>query len=106
MNKLSKREQIIEKIFDKLQTLSANKTTVYRNLDKPQMVPKNGMVILRDSDAAKEVASFLSPVTHIYELILQLEVIIQDENPIKRFQMVDMLINDIHSIIRENRYLV
>ena len=105
MTKLSKRERIVDRLFEKLKALSKNKTEVFRNLDKPMKIPANGLVILRDSEAAKEVASFLSPPTHIYELTLQLELVIQDERASIRFQKVDMLISDIQAIIMKNRNL-
>jgi len=100
----SKREQVISALFDKLKTLETANLKIYRNLDKAQQVPTDGMIVLRDG-AGDEPEILLSPLTYIYEHLLGLEVLVQNADSAARSNLLDTLLVNIGSIINANRTL-
>ncbi len=65
----SKREQVLDRLHNKLKSLETSALKVYRNLDKPQAVPTSGMIVLRDG-ASDEPEVLLSSLTYIYEHVV------------------------------------
>jgi len=100
----SKREQVISALFNKLKTLETANVKVYRNLDKAQALPTDGMIVLRDG-AGDEPEILLSPLTYIYEHLLGLEVLVQNADSTTRSNLLDALLINIGSIINANRTL-
>lgn len=100
----SKREQILSALHTKLKTLETAKLKVYRNLDKPQKVVEDGVIILRDGESA-EPEVLLSPLTYIYEHFVSLEVMVQHPDQAMRDSVVDALLGSIGGIITSNRSL-
>lgn len=100
----SKREQVISALYAKLKALETASIKVYRNLDKPQTVPTDGMIVLRDG-AGDEPEVLLSPLTYIYEQSVGLEVLVQNADSSTRSNLLDALLINIGSIINANRTL-
>ena len=101
----SKRESVILALAKELTVVEDRGTKVYRNLDKPQKIPADGIIIVRDNEAAKEVDVLLNPLTYIFELNIQLEVIIQHPDASARTKRLDELLIRIEKIISKNRTL-
>jgi len=101
---ISKREQVISALFNKLKTLETASVKIYRNLDKPQTVPTEGMIVLRDG-AGDEPEVLLSPLIYIYEHLVGLEVLVQNADSTTRSSLLDNLLVSIGSIINTNRTL-
>ena len=99
----STREKILEALFTKLQTLGTSMVRVYRNMDKPQKV-ESGMIIMRDG-ASEEPEVLLSPLTYIYQHLVNIEVMVQDANSANRDSELDALLSAIGNIITANRSL-
>ena len=99
----SVREQILEALFTKLQTLGNSQVNVYRNLDKPQQV-NGGMIIMRDG-ASEEPEVLLSPLTYIYQHLVNIEVLVQNASSAARDSELDALLSSIGGIITANRSL-
>lgn len=100
----SKREQVLDRLTSKLKTLESATLKVYRNLDKPQQVPTNGMIVLRDG-ASAEPEMLLSPLTYIYEHLAAVEIMVQNPDPVIRDSTLDALLVSIGSVITANRTL-
>ena len=100
----SKREQVLDRLTSKLKTLESATLKVYRNLDKPQQVPTNGMIVLRDG-ASAEPEMLLSPLTYIYEHLAVVEIMVQNPDPAIRDSTLDALLVSIGSVITANRTL-
>ena len=100
----SKREQVLDRLTTKLKTLESATLKVYRNLDKPQQVPTNGMIVLRDG-ASAEPEMLLSPLTYIYEHLAAVEIMVQNPDPVIRDSTLDALLVSIGSVITANRTL-
>ena len=101
----SKRESIVSALTKELTVVENKGTKVYRNLDKPQKVPIDGIIIIRDNEAAKEVEVLLNPLIYIFELNVQLEVIMQHPDASVRTKRLDELLIRIERIISKNRTL-
>ena len=100
----SKREQVLDRLHNKLKSLETSTLKVYRNLDKPQAVPTSGMIVLRDG-ASDEPEVLLSPLTYIYEHVATLEAMVQQADPATRATLIDALMVSIGSVIANNRTL-
>ena len=99
----SKRESIVLALAKEITVLEDDDIRVYRNLDKPQKIPADGIIIIRDNDAAKEIDVLLNPVTYIFELIVQLEVMVQHQDANVRTKRLDELLLRIERVININR---
>src|SRR5579872_7010750 len=99
----SVREQILSALFANLQTLGTSTVKVYRNLDKPQKVD-GGLIIMRDG-AAEKPDVLLSPLTYIYEHLVQIEVLVQNSDAAARDSQMDMLLVSIGGVITADRTL-
>ena len=71
---MSKREQILQALFEKLQTLK--NIPVKRNETLPQIIPETGIVMLRDGKQG-EPEIILSPPICIFKHEAEVEVIVQ-----------------------------
>ena len=75
---MSKREQILQALFEKLQTLE--NIPVKRNETLPQVIPEAGIVMLRDGKQG-EPEIILSPPICIFKHEAEIEVIVQAAKP-------------------------
>lgn len=98
----TKRESILMTLYKIIGVLEQDNVGVHRNLEKPTRIPPNGMIVIRDNDAAKETAVLLNPLTYIYELTVQLEVIIQHAEPEIRTYKLDSLLVEIGKLLAED----
>lgn len=99
----SMREQILSALFANLQALETSTIRVYRNLDKPQKV-EGGLIIMRDGTAEKPDV-LLSPLTYIYEHLVQIEVLVQNADAATRDSQLDALLIGIGGVITIDRSL-
>lgn len=98
---MSKREQILQAFYNALKALETSNLKVYRNLDKPQKIERDGIIIIRDGDAG-EPEVLLSPLTYIYEHYILLEVMVQNSDASIRDSTLDNLLISIGNIINSN----
>ncbi len=98
---MSKREQILQAFYNALKALETSSLKVYRNLDKPQKIERDGIIIIRDGDVG-EPEVLLSPLTYIYEHYILLEVMVQNSDAITRDSTLDNLLISIGNIINNN----
>jgi hypothetical protein len=98
----SKREAIVQALVRAISVLENADTKVYRNLDKPLKIHTDGMIILRDNEAAKEIEVLLNPLSYTYELAVQLEVMVQHQDSNERSGMLDLLLSRLEVVINEN----
>lgn len=100
----SKREQILSALYTAVKALEAATLKIYRNLDKPQIIPAGGIVIVRDgSESEPEI--LLNPLTYIYEHVATLEVMVQNADQPSRDAQLDALLVSIGGIVAANRTL-
>ena len=78
---MSKREQILQALFEKLQTLE--NIPVKRNETLPQVIPEAGIVMLRDGKQG-EPEIILSPPICIFKHEAEVEIIVQAAKPEER----------------------
>jgi len=100
----SKREQVLGKLLTQLKIIESATLKVYRNMDKPQVVPNGGLVMMRDGDSP-EPEVLLSPLTYIYEHYVTLEVLVQDAVPASRDSKMDTLLVNIGTVLIADRTL-
>lgn len=93
---MSKREYVLNALLAKLSTLE--NIPVKRNETLPQIIPKSGIVILRDGTMG-EPEVLLSPPCFIYQHIAEIEVIVQDILPADRDSKLDGLLERIGTIL-------
>lgn len=98
---MSKREQILQAFYNALKALETSNLKVYRNLDKPQKIERDGIIIIRDGDVG-EPEVLLSPLTYIYEHYILLEVMVQNADANIRDATLDNLLVSISNIINSN----
>ena len=99
----SVREQILSALFGNLRALETSTVKAYRNLDKPQKV-EGGMIIMRDG-AAEQPDVLLSPLTYIYQHLINIEVLVQNSDASTRDSQLDTLLAAIGGIITGDRSL-
>jgi len=99
----SMREQVLSALFARLQTLQTSQVSVYRNLDKPQKV-EDGLIIMRDG-ATEQPEVLLSPLTYIYQHLVNIEVLVQNADAASRDSQIDALLVSIGGVITANRTL-
>ena len=75
---MTKREQILQALFEKLRTLE--NISVKRNETLPQVIPETGIVMLRDGKQG-EPEVILSPPICIFKHEAEVEVIVQATKP-------------------------
>lgn len=89
---MSKREQILQALFEKLQTLE--NIPVKRNETLPQIIPETGIVMLRDGKQG-EPEVILSPPMYIFKHEAEVEVIVQAAKPENRDKKLDEILEQI-----------
>ncbi len=89
---MSKREQILQALFEKLQTLE--NIPVKRNETLPQVIPETGIMILRDGKQG-EPEVILSPPICIFKHEAEIEVIVQAAKPEDRDKKLDEILEQI-----------
>ena len=99
----SVREQVLSALFTNLQALETSTVKVYRNLDKPQKV-EGGLIIMRDG-VSEQPETLLSPLTYIYQHLVQVEVLVQKSDPAARDSQLDTLLAGIGGVITADRTL-
>ena len=99
----SMREQVLNNLHQKLDTLATSQITICRNPDKPQKV-EGGLIIMRDG-SAEEPDVLLSPLTYIYQQLVNIEVIVQNVDSGARDSLLDSILVSIGGIINANRSL-
>ena len=97
------REQALSAIYTNLSALQTSTVKVHRNLDKPQKV-EGGLIIMRDG-ASEEPDVLLSPLTYIYQHLVQIEVLVQNANATARDGQLDALLIAIGGVITADRSL-
>ena len=98
---MSKREQILQAFYNALKALETSNLKVYRNLDKPQKIERDGIIIIRDGET-QEPEVLLSPLTYIYEHYILLEVMVQNSDASIRDSALDNLLISVGNIINAN----
>lgn len=86
---MSKREQILQALFEKLQTLK--NISVKRNETLPQIIPETGIVILRDGKQG-EPEIILSPPIYVFKHEAEVEVIVQAAKSEDRDKKLDEIL--------------
>lgn len=86
---MSKREQILQALFEKLQTLE--NIPIKRNETIPQVIPETGIVMLRDGKQG-EPEIILSPPMCIFKHEAEVEVIVQAVKPEDRDKKLDEIL--------------
>ena len=99
---MSKREDVLNALLDRLSTLE--NIPVKRNETLPQVIPKSGIVILRDGTMG-EPEVLLSPPCFIYQHIAEIEVIFQDVLPADRDSKLDGLLERIGTLLNADTNL-
>ncbi len=89
---MSKREQILQALFEKLQTLK--NIPVKRNETLPQIIPEKGIVMLRDGKQG-EPEIILSPPICIFKHEAEVEVIVQAAKSEERDKKLDEILEHI-----------
>ena len=92
---MSKRENILQTLFDRLKTLDI---PVKRNETLPQSIPERGIVIMRDGKQG-EPEFVLSPPICIFKHEAELEVIVQAVNPEVRDKTLDAILEKIAELL-------
>ena len=92
---MSKREIVLNALFERLSTLDVS---VKRNDPLPQKIPDGGLDILRDGNVG-EPEILLSPPYYIFTHRAELEVIVQQEAPAERDQALDWLLVEIGELL-------
>ncbi len=86
---MSKREQILQALFEKLQTLE--NIPIKRNETIPQVIPETEIVMLRDGKQG-EPEIILSPPMCIFKHEAEVEVIVQAVKPEDRDKKLDEIL--------------
>lgn len=95
---MSKREEVLTALFEKLKALDVS---VFRNEVLPQKIPPEGMVFLRDGNMG-EPEVLLSPPIFIYQHAVELEVIVQDAKAVERDAVLDKILVKIGGLLDDN----
>jgi hypothetical protein len=98
----SKREQVLQALFDRLSGIAGPK--VLRNEVLPERIPAGGVVILRDGDPG-EPDVLLSPPEYVYEHRADVEVVVDGATPAARDGTFDSIMTAIGAAIAGDRTL-
>lgn len=92
---MSKREQILQALFERLKTLDL---PVKRNETLPQVIPETGIMMLRDGKQG-EPEIILSPPICIFKHEAEVEVIVQAVKPEDRDKKLDEILEQIGALL-------
>lgn len=95
---MSKRELVLNTLFEKLSTLDV---AVKRNDPLPQKIPEDGLIILRDGNVG-DPEILLSPPCYIFTHRAELEVIVQKLTSVERDHTLDKILVQIGELLQEN----
>lgn len=98
---MSKREQILQALFERLKTLDL---PVKRNETLPQVIPDCGIVIMRDGKQG-EPDVILSPPIFIFKHEAEVEVIVQAAKPEDRDKKLDEILEQIGVLLSSDMTL-
>lgn len=99
---MSKREDVLNALFNKLSTLSG--VSVKRNETLPQKIPTSGLVVLRDGKMG-EPEVLLSPTLFVYQHEAEVEVIVQALTPEQRDAGLDTITAQIGTLLNSDTTL-
>jgi hypothetical protein len=99
---VSKREQVLQALFDRLSGVAGPK--VLRNEVLPERIPGGGIVILRDGDPG-EPDVLLSPPEYVYAHRADIEVVVDGPTPAARDGIFDSIMLSIGAAIASDRTL-
>ena len=99
---MSKREKVLNALFNKLSGLSD--IPVKRNDPLPQKIPSSGLVVLRDGKLG-EPEVILSPPLFIYQHEAEVEVIVQALRPEERDAQLDSIMGQIGTLLKADTTL-
>lgn len=94
---MSKREQVLNDLFDRLSELT--QVSVKRNEVLPQKIPKEGLLILRDGNVG-EPTVLLSPPHYIYQHKAEIEVLVQLPKPADRDALLDNILMAVGKLLK------
>lgn len=100
----SVREQALNALAAKLETLTTPNLYFRRNPDKEETIPCDGAIEMYDG-VPGEPEVLLSPVTYIYEHTVEIEVKFQHQEAETRQSEVDALLISIGQLIESDRTL-
>lgn len=98
---MTKREQILQALFERLKTLDL---PVKRNETLPQVIPETGIVMLRDGKQ-DEPEVILSPPICIFKHEAEVEVIVQAVKPEDRDTKLDEILEQIGVLLSSDMTL-
>lgn len=93
---MSKREDVLNALFERLSALKD--VIVKRNETLPQIIPQNGLVILRDG-VVGEPEVLLSPPCVIFRHKAEVEILVQHPSPSERDLRLDFLLENIGRLL-------
>ena len=96
---MTKRESILQALLTVLQTIPD--VSIERNTVTPEQVPNSGLIILRDGEAG-EPEVLLSPLSYLWEHHAELEVLVQEGEPVVRDLALDTLFKQIAEVLGQN----
>ncbi len=94
---MTKKEIVLNALFDRLLNLKG--IVVKKNDALPQIIPKKGLVILRDGRIG-EPNILLSPPCFIYQHRAEIEAVVQDITPADRDTRLDNLLENIGLLLQ------
>ena len=100
----SKREQIIEAVVAMIAAALPG-VKVQRNADKPERIPSNGLVVVRDGEAGEPEEVTLSPLTYCYAHRIAVEIAVLSDASASREQRLDAILGAIGAAVAANRTL-
>lgn len=94
---MSKREQVLNALLERLSTLP--NVEVKRNAVLPITIPDNGLVVLRDGDIG-EPDVLLSPVCYVFHHKAEVEVLVQQVEDADNDAKLDGILEAIGQILQ------
>jgi hypothetical protein len=86
---MTRLELILQALEARLR--AASRATVLRDAVLPEVVPAQGLIILRDGDPGEPEVT-LSPLTYHYEHVADLELIVQGRAPAAAFDALKLVV--------------
>ena len=96
---MSKREQVLNALLDRLSALPD--VEVKRNAVLPVKIPDNGLVILRDGNIG-EPDVLLSPACYVFHHKAEIEVVVQQADDADNDAMLDNILEAIGFILKDD----
>ena len=93
---MSKREQVLQALFDKLSALPD--AEVRRNISLPVKIPTSGLIVLRDGNIG-EPEILLSPVYYVFHHRAEIEVLVQKTDDADNDAKLDYLLEAVGHLL-------